>query len=84
MRNKRCLKFAITASALFIVCVNMHGCPTCVGRLMLGVKKPFFEHYKPKPINRKKKSWKKKLRDMEKEKEQLKFLEIRGLYEKDK
>jgi len=28
------------------------GCPTCVGRLMIGVDKPFFEQHKPEPINK--------------------------------
>jgi len=48
---KSVLKCAI-AALMALVVSPAFGCPTCVGRLMLGVKKPFFEQYKPKPINK--------------------------------
>jgi len=65
MKYGRSLKFAIVASAALIISLNIFGCPTCVGRLMLGVKKPFFEQYRPKPINRRRKSRKKVLEKRE-------------------
>jgi len=49
---KRTLKFVIEALAAAMLCSQALACPTCVGRLMLGVKKPFFELYRPRKINR--------------------------------
>ncbi len=41
------LKYMIVALAALITCMEAAGCPTCVGRLRLGVKKPFFMLYRP-------------------------------------
>lgn len=56
----RTLKFTIVASMALINYAWTTACPTCIGRIMLGVKKPFFKEYQPKPINKRRKKNKKK------------------------
>jgi len=53
MKKEKVLKSVIAALTMLVVAPKVIGCPTCVGRLRLGVRKPFFEQYKPKPINKK-------------------------------
>ena len=43
----RTLKYVIVALAVLMSFAKVAGCPTCIGKLRLGVKKPFFEFYRP-------------------------------------
>lgn len=45
--GKKGLKSLVALLAALITCSPLGGCPSCVGRLKLGVKKPFFELYRP-------------------------------------
>ena len=45
--NGRALKYLIAALIALAVTTKAGGCPTCIGRLFLGVKKPFFKMYRP-------------------------------------
>lgn len=44
---ERTLKYIIVALAVLMSFAKVAGCPTCIGKLRLGVKKPFFEFYRP-------------------------------------
>lgn len=54
MNTKKSLKYVMAALTILITNTKLLGCPTCVGRLNLGVKEPFFKQYKPRPIDRRK------------------------------
>lgn len=59
--GEKTLKYLMIALGTLAVYCQTVACPTCVGRLRLGIKKPFFKLYKPyKKVN---KSEKKSLSD---------------------
>jgi len=45
--NRRTLKQVIAVVIGLIACKQAGGCPTCVGKSMLGVERPFFKVYRP-------------------------------------
>jgi len=52
MMNEKSLKYLIVAFATLLSWTKTNGCPTCLGRMGLGVKQPFFKVYRPRTQSR--------------------------------
>jgi len=45
--NRKTLKYVVAIAICLIACKQAGGCPTCVGKSMLGMERPFFKVYRP-------------------------------------